>query len=104
MRKKGYATASSGFNSLDAQSMILSSPDLLDLTADELVALEKAGVHLLKKRDGFDFRVQKADLGEIKKKWDEVAGILPDLGRTAPDTDHPAARNFRKKFGGTKTG
>ncbi|HTK04109.1 MAG TPA: hypothetical protein VL500_00850 [Candidatus Eisenbacteria bacterium] len=99
MRRKGYATASSGFNSLDAQSMELSSPDLLDLTADEVAALEAAGVRLSRGRRGFSFRVRKADLDQIKAMWNEVVALLPDLGRQAPDTAHPAARQFRKKYG-----
>ena len=101
MRKKGYATSSSGFNSLDAQSMALSSPDLLDLTSDEIAALEATGVRLYEKRDGFSFRVRSADLDDIKSAWNEIVGRLPDLGRAAPDTAHPAAQHFRKKYGGT---
>src|SRR5688572_1790728 len=39
MRRKGYSTTSSGFNSLDAQSVGLASPDLLDMTPDEISTL-----------------------------------------------------------------
>lgn len=101
LRRNGYASQSSGFDSFHFQSMNFAEPHFAELDAAARERLEALGVKIRASR--LSFACEKIDLEEIKKKWDAVAASLPDLGHPAPDTDTPQAASFRRKYGKPKS-
>lgn len=85
--KKGYATESSGFFERDGKEM-QEIDGYFDIDSETDKKLKELGVVVGNfKRDygwaddrGFiQFEAAAADINELKKKWDVIADILPDL-------------------------
>lgn len=92
MRRKGYNTGSSGFWGTDhaEQAMDVATP--IDDYAK--ARLQEHMIHVTDK--GLRFRpADPTDMDAIKRTWDLVADILPDLGRHADPAQNHGADIFR---------
>jgi len=93
MRQKGYNTGSSGFRGRDhvEQSMNVATPlddDSLARLAEHNIGVSDTG--------GIRFKPDNpGDLDGIKKIWDMIADILPDLGKPADPAQSSGADVFR---------
>ena len=96
MRRKGYATHSSGFYAYDHAAQVVEGG--FELPAGVPERLRGLGVEA--ERRGrttlLRFRPSTADLGDMKERWDRVAGVLPDLGRPAPPARGFGSDEFRR--------
>lgn len=102
MRKKGYATESSGFGGKTGE--VQSMDGYFEIDAKTEQALRDMGVDVLRDQ-GFGpaysfirFSPDKSDLGTIKAKWDAVARLLPDSGRQAEPSISGHAEEFLTKY------
>ncbi len=93
IRRKGYGTFESGFHDLVEGSQYVSTPkgefEKIVLPVDAIESLTAKGIHLSvnvsrEDRDSIILH-SNHDLGlsEWKEIWNEVAALLPDLGRQA---------------------
>ncbi len=107
MRDKGYNTSSSGFgdpaDGYETQQLTLRTL----LTSESETALRQQGfsVENISVKQGntesnltnITFRPNNPmDLGEMKSRWDQLAGMLPDRGEPAPPATHGSAESFRQ--------
>ncbi len=92
LRRKGYNTGSSGFWGYDhaGQAMDIATP-IDDKTKARLAE------HMVDVTDmGIRFNPDNpSNVDEIKKTWDLIANILPDLGRHAEPAENMGAEIFR---------
>jgi len=87
MRKKGYATESSGFGGKTGEVQSIDGYFEIDPKTEE--SLRDVGVQV-SRDEGFGpkyaflrFSPDEPSLEKIKTKWDEVAKLLPDRGQQA---------------------
>lgn len=107
LRDKGYNTSSSGFgdpaDGHETQQLTLRTP----LSGETETALKAQGFtveNISIKKDNTEsnltnitFRPNNSiDLGEMKSRWDQLAGMLPDRGQPAPMSVHGSAEKFRE--------
>ncbi len=102
MRKKGYATESSGFGGTTGE--VQSMDGYFEIDAETEQALRGVGVEVLRDQ-GFGpkyaflrFSPDEPSLEKIKAKWDEVAKLLPDRGRQAEPSISGHAEEFLTKY------
>jgi hypothetical protein len=106
LRKKGYSTRGSGFNSYNMQSVYLDlgHPDFADIPKEVREKLEDLGAKFDKEGRQITFACSEIDLGKMKAKWDEIVAELPNLDRAVIDHE-PAyllfAKNAKKYRGRT---
>lgn len=107
MRKKGYATESSGFGGKtgDVQSM----DGYFEIDAKTEQALRDVGVEVLRDQ-GFGpsysfirFSPDEPSLEKMKAKWDAVAQMLPDRGHQAEPSISGHAEEFLTKYAPDRT-
>lgn len=92
MRLKGYNTGSSGFWGYDHvdQAMDVATPiddTTLTCLAEHNIWVSDGRIHFAPE--------QPSDLESIKKTWDMIADILPDLGKHADPAENAGADEFR---------
>jgi len=96
--KKGYSTDKSGFMVNPCDQMIEGD---FQLNKETITKLQKFDVLVETNPSGYtklQFTSGKANLPDIKKKWDKIASILPDR-KTGPSASMTRkARNFRIKY------
>lgn len=108
MRDKGYNTSSSGFgdpaDGHETQQLTLRTP----LSAETETTLKAQGFSVenisLKQKDNTESNLTNItfqpnnpmNLGEMKSRWDQLAGMLPDRGQPAPMSAHGSAEKFRE--------
>ncbi len=101
LRKKGYSTYLSGFNGLGHLQTIAFEENHLkhfQFPVDLAHKLEGRGVKIKVTPKSISFECsQYLELGELKKIWDEIESILPDLGEPAKPSSIQGAIIFRKK-------
>jgi hypothetical protein len=96
MRRKGYATHSSGFYGYDHAAQVIEggfelAPGVVDLLREMDVEVERRG-----KTTVMRFYPEGANLEEIGAKWGRVAELLPHRGRPAPTTHDFGSDEFRR--------
>ena len=84
LRRKGYNTQGSGFWGPISQSVYGDKDFLKEVPAEVREKLAQEGVTVEDDKAYFD--CNEIDFEKIKKKWDEIAAALPDLGHAAPDS------------------
>lgn len=89
INRKGYKTIMSGFDGLAPNRQFITGS--FEIDHETVSKLVERGVHVilpdLRKRVGvteISFYPTALDMNAIKKKWDEVADLLPDLGHRSP--------------------
>lgn len=107
MYKKGYSVESSGFYGHEGEFQAIDGYFTIDNKTREhlyrMGVLVCKGIHVgllgySKYWTQIRFYPHKADLKLIKKKWDEIIEILPDLGYYAEPSTSGAAQDFREKY------
>lgn len=107
MYQKGYSAESSGFYGIEGEFQAIDGYFEIDDKIRE--QLYKLGVLVLKGyhlgMPGYSkywtqirFYPQKANINLIKKKWNKIISILPDLGHFAPPSTSGGAQQFRQKY------
>jgi hypothetical protein len=104
MYQKGYQTESSGFylRDNDEAQVIDGYFDIDEETEEKLKGI---GVRVVRgtmgDRTAIEFTPETADIGAMKRKWDEIAAVLPDRGTPAFSSggseqwlDRPDLRKF----------
>lgn len=107
--RKGYPTESSGFGGEQGEHQSMDGYFQIDPRTIE--ALESMGVKVLHdrdlgwpgggKRDAYTFvrfQPKSPDLKEIKKQWDAIAAIFPDLKQPMRPSTSGGSEEFRKEF------
>jgi len=99
LRRKGYSTYESGFYDENFQVISCQDKPFTNYVFPEafVASLKSKGVEITIIDDEmiqlkFD---RFMDLAEIKQIWDDIAEILPPLGRPAEPSQTGFARNFR---------
>lgn len=99
LSNRGYAIeADSGFNGKYLEYQSLKGYISVDYVTRN--KLEKVGVKL-RENNGFKsylFWPENADLKNIKKKWQQIADILPDRGKLTTVSNSPESVKFRRKY------
>lgn len=92
MRQKGYNTGSSGFWGQDHIDQVMDIATPIDDNAKARLA-----EHDIKVTDtGVRFTPENpSNLESVKKTWDLIADILPDLGKHADPAENAGADDFR---------
>lgn len=101
LRRKGYNTYESGFWG-DEQKISFRGEPLKGYAFpdDFMKNMEDQGVSIIVKPTSIIFSLKgKLELDEVKKIWDKIVDVLPDLGKPADLADVETAKIFRKKFG-----
>lgn len=93
LRRKGYATYSSGFDDWDYQSVHME--DALDLPPGPTKALEDMSVTVREK--SLSFIPDDFDPERMREKWNRIVDLLPERDMPAPETDVPQAELFRRR-------
>lgn len=107
MRKKGYATESSGFGGKTGE--VQSMDGYFEIDAETERALRDMGVEVLRDQ-GFGpsysflrFSPDEPILEKMKAKWDAMARLLPDPGRQAEPSVSGHAEEFLTKHAPERT-
>lgn len=96
MRRKGYATHSSGFYGYDHAAQVIEggfevASDVVELLREMDVEVERR-----EKTTVMRFYPEGANLAEIAAKWGRVAELLPHRGGPAPATHDFGSDQFRR--------
>jgi len=105
--KKGYSTQTCGFSGEFGEEQTLCG--FYQLDDETKKAIRDLGVEVLSGTEaGFPgygdkftitrFKPTIPDLETIKVKWDQIADLLPDLGKQAGPDISPGGEEFRKKY------
>ncbi len=107
MRKKGYATESSGFGGKTGEVQSIDGYFEIDEKTER--ALRDLGVQV-GRDEGFGpkyaflrFTPDEPSLEKIKAKWDEIAELLPDRGQQAELSVSGHAEEFIKEYAPERT-
>jgi len=98
MNKKGYSTDLSGFVKNSCDQMIEGDFQLPEAIAEKLKNID---VDVQSNPSGYtrlQFTPQDADIGKIKKKWNEIVSLLPSKNKSAEFSMTQKARQFRIKY------
>ena len=83
--KKGYRTQSSGFGGLGGYWELQQMDGPFDVDKETTKKLKAIGVSVRRNEEygltHIEFEPELADVDAIKRKWDQIAEILPDLGK-----------------------
>jgi len=106
MHRKGYSTLQSGFGALDGSTQYILMKEV-DLDEEVLSRLAALGVSVKIADDPqwkgnqimeLRFDPDQPNLDAIRKKWNEVAAILPDREKTGRRNLSGMAVRFRQRF------
>ena len=100
LRKKGYPTYESGFHRSNKQVISFEKEclDGFNLPNDFIRELKDRGATINIKPDSIDLIINKPlDLSEIKKIWEKIEELIPDLKKQAPPCKLRASDIFRRK-------
>ena len=95
MNKKGYSTDASGFMENPCDQMIEGDFQINEKTKS---SLEAHGVVVETNPSGYtriQFSPQEANISKIKKKWDKIVSLLPEIKQAASTSMTRKARDFR---------
>lgn len=95
LNKKGYSTDTSGFNDNTYEQKIEGDFQLDEKTTKKL---HSKNVNVVTNPSGYttlQFSPVNADINRIKRKWNDVAALLPDLHQSAAQSMTRRARDFR---------
>jgi hypothetical protein len=98
LNKKGYAIDVCGFMENSCDQMIEGD---FKLDGDTIEKLGKENVLVETNPSGYtrvQFSPEKADLAQIKKKWNKIASLIPDKHETASSSMTRHARDFRQTY------
>ncbi len=106
MRRKGYATQSSGFGGENGELQVIDGYFDIDPETEEAIRSlgvevrrgEETGISLSEAYAELRFRPVRADLEEIKETWRQVVALLPPKDRPAPPSISGGQEEFRKKY------
>lgn len=104
MRRKGYATESSGFGGYGDIQSLSGYLEIDNKTKDKL---NQAGVKILDTEEKYYttliFPTPNPDIDEIKSMWDKIISLIPPKDITAPPSISGASEDFRKEFAKSRT-
>lgn len=95
LNRKGYSIDTSGFMSNPCDQMIEGDFQLEDTTIQKL---KKVGAIVETNVSGYtklQFSPNEADTQKIKKRWNEIVSLIPDMNQKAPPSMTRKAREFR---------
>lgn len=98
LQKKGYSTDASGFMDNPCDQMIEGDFQLEEKITMKLLKMETQVETNPSGYTRLQFTPREADIIRIKKKWDEIASLLPDKLTSASPSMTKKARDFRVNF------
>jgi len=111
MRRKGYATQSSGFGGDYGELQAIDGYFTLDEDTAEKIRALGVTIEYRPPEEEYPnsaytvllFRPAAPDISQIENKWEQIVALMPDKGHLAPPSISGGAEDFQKSFAPDRT-